>query len=213
MRPTPRWQGALGADKVVFEQGVYLDNYGADWQMENAAKQCDSADACVLFLGLSSIQGHGGDFQAVNSAWARPGRPPPHLSSMRPARAGAERRRTRVWARAPAERAPAAFPPSHLTQTRPAATRQPRASRPEPGLGGRRRVRHTCLQAVNHPRGAAPRGGRPRARATAAADAPPAPARRAATTSTASTRRRRATTGAAWSCRACRRRLRGCWRG
>jgi hypothetical protein len=93
----PRRQGALGADKVVFEQGVYLDNYGADWQMENAAKQCDSADACVLFLGLSSIQGHGGDFQAVNAAWARPGHFQ-HSSPMRPGRAGARRRHTRVWA-------------------------------------------------------------------------------------------------------------------
>ena len=68
-------QAALGADKVTFEQGVYLDNYGADWQMENAAKACDGADAAVIFLGLSSIKDHRipkPDFLQVDESWARP---------------------------------------------------------------------------------------------------------------------------------------------
>ena len=67
-------QAALGADKVTFEQGVYLDNYGADWQMENAAKACDGADAAILFLGLSSIKDHRipkPDFLQVDEGWAR----------------------------------------------------------------------------------------------------------------------------------------------
>ena len=68
-------QAALGADKVTFEQGVYLDNYGADWQMENAAKACEGADAAVIFLGLSSIKDHRipkPDFLQVDESWARP---------------------------------------------------------------------------------------------------------------------------------------------
>ena len=68
-------QAALGADKVDFEQGVYLDNYGADWQMENAAKACDGADAAIIFLGLSSIKDHRipqPDYLQVNENWARP---------------------------------------------------------------------------------------------------------------------------------------------
>ena len=68
-------QAALGADKVAFEQGVYLDNYGADWQMENAAKACEGADAAVIFLGLSSIKDHRipkPDFLQVDESWARP---------------------------------------------------------------------------------------------------------------------------------------------
>ena len=67
-------QGALGADKVVFEQGVYLDNYGADWQMEQAAKACDGADAAIVFLGLSSIKDHRiptSDFLEVKETWVR----------------------------------------------------------------------------------------------------------------------------------------------
>ena len=68
-------QAALGADKVGFEQGVYLNNYGADWQMENAAKACEGADAAVIFLGLSSIKDHRipkPDFLQVDESWARP---------------------------------------------------------------------------------------------------------------------------------------------
>ncbi len=64
----------MGADKVVFEQGVYLDNYGADWQMEEAAKACDGADAAVVFLGLSSIKDHRiptSDFLEVKENWVR----------------------------------------------------------------------------------------------------------------------------------------------
>ncbi|KAK9839864.1 hypothetical protein WJX81_007210 [Elliptochloris bilobata] len=70
--PLEALQAALGADKVTFEQGVYLDNYGADWQMENAAKACEGADAAIIFLGLSSIKDHRipqSDFLEVKADW------------------------------------------------------------------------------------------------------------------------------------------------
>ena len=48
-------QDALGAERVGYQRGAFLEGWGGDGEMDGAAFDCRNAEACIVFLGLSAL--------------------------------------------------------------------------------------------------------------------------------------------------------------
>ncbi|KAK9802811.1 hypothetical protein WJX73_010724 [Symbiochloris irregularis] len=52
------FEAVLGPGVVQVDQGAYMEGLGGDAEIDAAVRACDSADVCVLILGLTQISAH-----------------------------------------------------------------------------------------------------------------------------------------------------------